>query len=120
LYGLIEQIPQVIYVATTAHTRRLRTPISTYSLHQLSPNFFSGYDWYGDRESFLVASPEKAIVDCLYISGRKAKQFGRFPELSLAGSFRISRARRWVNSIPSPALRAHVCDKLEALWRAHR
>jgi hypothetical protein len=119
LHGMIEQIPQVVYAATTAHSRTTRTAVGTYSFHQLSPDFFRGYDWYGDRDSFLVASPEKAIVDCLYLSGRKGKRFGRFPELSLH-SFRISRARNWVGAIAEPRLRTHVGDKLDALWREHR
>lgn len=120
LHGLIEQIPQVIYAATTAHTRRVKTSVGTYSFHRLSPSSFGGYDWYGDRESFLVASPEKAVVDCLYISSRKGRRFARFPELSLEGSFRIGRARQWVAFIANPGLRSHVGEKLEALWCRHR
>jgi predicted transcriptional regulator of viral defense system len=120
LHGLIEQIPQIIYVATTAHTRRIRTRVGTYSFHQLSHGFFGGYDWYGDRESFLAAAPEKGLVDCLYVSSRKGKRFGRFPDLSLAGSFAIGRARRWVRPIADPRLRRLVSEKLEALWREHR
>jgi len=121
LHGLIEQIPQVIYVATTAHTRRIRTPVGTFSLHQLSPDFFGGFDWYGERGSFLVASPEKALVDCLYLSGRKGRRFGRLPNPDLStGSFSMGRARRWVRKVGDPRLRRHVGDKLEALWRESR
>lgn len=120
LHGMIEQIPQMIYAATTAHSRRVDTPLGTYSFHRLAPGFFAGYDWYGDRQSFLIATPEKAIVDCLYISSRKGKRFGRFPELNLAGPFRIGRAREWTRAIANPGLRAHTSDKLEALWRRHR
>jgi len=118
LHGLIEQIPQVVYVATTAHTRRIRTPVGTFSLHHLSPDAFGGFDWYGDRDSFLVALPEKALVDCLYLSGRKGRRFGRIPQLQLrADTFSIGRARRWVRSIADPRLRRHVSDKLEAIWQ---
>jgi predicted transcriptional regulator of viral defense system len=116
LHGMIEQIPQVVYAATTAHTRTVRTQVGTFSFHQLSTDFFGGYDWYGDRDSFLIASPEKAILDCLYLSGRKGRRFGRFPELDLRG-FRMAEARRWVRAISDPSLRKHVRDKLEALPR---
>jgi len=118
LHGLIEQIPQVVYVATTAHTRRIRTPLGAFSLHHLSPDAFGGFDWYGDRDSFLVALPEKALVDCLYLSGRKGRRFGRIPQLQLrTNTFSIGRARRWVRSIADPRLRRHVSDKLEAIWQ---
>lgn len=118
LHGLMEQIPQVVYVATTAHTRRIRTPVGTFSFHQLSPDLFGGFDWYGDRGAFLVASPEKALVDCLYVSGRKGRRFGRLPELHLyTRSFSIGRARRWVRKVGDPRLRRHVSDRLETLWR---
>jgi len=118
LHGLIEQIPQVVYVATTAHTRRIRTPLGAFSLHHLSPDAFGGFDWYGDRDSFLVALPEKALVDCLYLSGRKGRRFGRIPQLQLrTDTFSIGRARRWVRSIADPRLRRHVSDKLEAIWQ---
>jgi predicted transcriptional regulator of viral defense system len=116
LHGMIEQIPQVIYAATTAHTRTVRTPVATYSFHQLAPDFFGGYDWYGNRDSFLIASVEKAVVDCLYLSGRKGQRFGHFPELNLR-KFRIGRALDWVRTIRDPNLRNHVSGKLETLWR---
>ena len=46
LHGLIEQVPQVIYAATTGHTARRRTPVGTYAFHHLDPAFFDGFDWY--------------------------------------------------------------------------
>ncbi len=76
LHGMIEQIPQVVYAATTAHTRRRMTPVGAFSFHRMSPYFFSGYDWYRGGRSFLIASPEKGLVDCLYLSSRKGKRFG--------------------------------------------
>jgi len=116
---MVEQIPQSVFVATTAHSRVVATPLQSFSFHQLSPEYFGGFDWYGERDSFLIASPEKAIVDCLYLSSRKGRRFGRFPELRLR-AFRIGRARRWVRSIADPALRSQVCTKLEVLWQEHR
>ena len=119
LHDMVEQIPQSVFVATTAHSRVVATPLQSFSFHQLSPEYFGGFDWYGERDSFLIASPEKAIVDCLYLSSRKGRRFGRFPELRLR-AFRIGRARRWVRSIADPALRSQVCTKLEVLWQEHR
>ena len=43
LHGIIEQIPQTITLASTLHSRKIKTAIGTFSVHQLSPEFFSSY-----------------------------------------------------------------------------
>ena len=87
LYGIIEQIPQAITLASTVHTRTIRTKLGIFSVHRLSPKFFKGFDWYKGEGSFLIAQPEKALVDSLYLSACKKKQFGYFPELHFSKSF---------------------------------
>ncbi|GMQ74801.1 MAG: hypothetical protein BMS9Abin01_0040 [Gammaproteobacteria bacterium] len=116
LHGMIEQIPQIVYAATTAHSHVETTPLGTYSFHQVDPRFFAGFDWYRDSESFLIASREKALVDCLYLSTRKGRRFGRFPELEFDRQFSIMRARRWTRLIPDGRIRRIVSEKLEAVW----
>jgi len=115
LHGMIEQIPQVIYAATTAHTLRRTTPVGTFSFHRLSPRFFSGYDWYRGGRSFLIASPEKSLVDCLYLSSRKGRRFGRFPEIDLGKPFSKRTAWNWVRKIPDARIRQNVHSKLSSL-----
>lgn len=118
LHGLIEQIPQVIYAATTGHTRAIRTDVGTYSFHQLKPEFFRGFEWHGKRHDFLIATPEKALVDSLYLSSRRGNRFGTFPELNLGGNFKFSRAAKWVKLIPDKRIRSNVLGKLEDLLAA--
>jgi len=120
LHGMIEQIPQIVYAATTAHPHVETTPLGTYSFHQVDPRFFAGFDWYRDSESFLIASREKALVDCLYLSTRKGRRFGRFPELEFDRQFSILRARRWTRLIPDGRIRRIVSEKLEAVWHRQR
>jgi predicted transcriptional regulator of viral defense system len=115
LHGMIEQIPQVVYAATTAHTRRRTTPVGTYSFHRMSPHFFSGYDWYRGGRSFLIATPEKGLVDCLYLSSRKGRRFGRFPEVHLGEPFSRHKAWNWVKRIPDTKIRLNVDSKLSSL-----
>lgn len=115
LHGLIEQIPQVVYAATTAHTRRRSTPLGTFSYHRIHPAFFSGFDWYRENRSFLVASPEKALIDCLYLSSRKGRRFGRLPAFAPDTRFSRRLARAWVDKIPDRRIREHVGEKLSAL-----
>ena len=62
LHGLTDQIPQVITLASTAHTRTKRTAFGVYAVHRIAPDFFFGFDWYKATGSFLIAAPEKAPV----------------------------------------------------------
>ena len=117
LHGIIEQIPHVVYSATTAHSHVETTPLGKYSFHQIDPRFFAGFDWYRDDKSFLIASTEKALVDSLYISTRRGRRFGSLPELELGSHFSITRARAWVARIFDSRIRGIVAAELEALWR---
>lgn len=115
VYGIIEQIPQVITLASTSHTKIIPTKIGTFAIHQISPLFFNGFNWYKGSGSFLIAEPEKALIDSLYLSARKKKQFGYFPELHFPASFSFKQARQWVKKIPDQKIRAHVQKKLVLL-----
>ena len=115
LYGIIEQIPQVITLATTSHTKIIKTSIGTYAIHRISPWFFNGFTWYKGIENFLIAEPEKALVDSLYLSSRKKKQFGHFPELHFSKSFSFKKAQEWVNRIPNAKIKTCVQKKLERI-----
>lgn len=115
LHGIIEQIPQVITLASTAHTRTVRTKLGVFSLHKLSPKFFRGFDWYRGQGVFLIARQEKALVDSLYLSACKKKQFGYFPELHFTKSFSFKKAREFAQYIPNNKVRLYVLKKLKSL-----
>jgi len=116
LHGIIEQIPQVIYAATTAHTSRKDTGVGTYSYHRLDPRFFDGFNWYGNGQDFLIASPEKALVDSIYLSSRRGRRFSFYPELDLSTGFSFERAADWAQRIPSPRIRRFTERRLESLF----
>lgn len=118
LHGMIEQIPQGVTLASTGHTKTLRTKLGAYFVHRISPSFFKGFDWYKGSGSFLIAEPEKALVDCLYLSARKKKQFGYFPELTFPDSFSFHKAKKWGNAVPDAKIRSAVLRKLEILIRS--
>ena len=120
LHGLIEQIPQIVYCATTGATRTVKTPQGSFSFHHLHPGFFKGYDWYGTRRDFLVASPEKALVDCLYLASRKGSRFRYLPELHLGNNFRFLKARSWLPYIAFPRIRTFVSNRLHELEARYR
>lgn len=115
LHGMIEQIPQMIYVVSTSPTKKIKTPVGVYSIHQIAPEFFAGYAEYKGEGGFLIATPEKALVDCLYFSTRKGKYFSVLPELSLPKNFGKKRVLEWIDKIPYKNLKAAVRKRFEAL-----
>ena len=117
LYGIIEQIPQVITLASISHSKTMHTKLGTFSVHQINPLFFKGFDWYKKEGSFLIAEQEKALVDCLYLSAFKKNQFSFFPELHFSSSFDFKKAEKWVKFIPNPKIRLNVQEKLKSISR---
>jgi len=120
LYGIIEQIPQVITLASMKHTKIIHTKIAAFSIHQIAPSFFKGFKWYKEQGDFLIAEPEKALVDCLYLSVHKKRQFGYFPELNFSKTFSFRKAKEWVRIIPNVKVRISVRRKLDKILRARR
>lgn len=111
LYGIIEQIPKVVTVASISHTRIIKTEIATYEVHRISPSFFDGFVWYKGQGSFLIAEPEKALIDSLYLSARKKKQFSYFPELHIPETFSFKKAEDWIKKIKDKKIRKNVYKK---------
>jgi hypothetical protein len=64
-----------------------------------------------------LASPEKALVDFLYLSTTRSRLFARLPELELPRSFRRQEARRWVARIPPGRMRTIVERELDRILR---
>jgi len=119
LHGIIGQIPQIITLASTGHTRTIRTKLATFYVHRIAPSFFKGFDWYKGSGNFLIAEPEKAFVDCLYLSARKKRQFGYFPELHFSQLFDFKKTMRWAAEIRDVRIRAAVAAKLNVYVKTY-
>ncbi len=113
-HGMIEQIPEVIYVASLGRTGRRRTPLGVLSIHHLAPEFFFGFEPAG-RTGYALATPEKALLDVLYLSPAKSRLFASLPEIELPRGFSRRRAREMIARIPSAKRRSLVAGRFEAL-----
>jgi predicted transcriptional regulator of viral defense system len=114
LHGMIEQIPSVTYLVSLGRTAQVRTRIGTYSVHHVGPQLFGGAA-LDHRTGVRLASPEKALVDFLYLSPTRSRLFARLPELELPPGFDRAEARRWGTRIPSPRVRTIVARQLDRL-----
>ena len=116
-HGMIEQIPQVTYIVSTAMPRKIKTPVGDFSIHKISPDFFDGYENNATGGACLMATPEKALVDCLYFSARKGKHFGFFSELTFPKNFSRKKAFAWVAKISYERLRTAVKNRLQNILK---
>jgi predicted transcriptional regulator of viral defense system len=74
-YGMIPEAVGVTLSITSLHGREWDTPIGTFRYRSIHRDRFWGYredrlsrgDRRGGQQSFLVASPEKAILDLFYL-----------------------------------------------------
>jgi predicted transcriptional regulator of viral defense system len=119
LHGMISQIPAVTYAVSLARTRRYATPVGTVSIHHVQPSFFFGFEAAGGAGGRL-ATPEKALVDFLYLAPARSKLFRALPEIELPRKFSGRRARSIVKRVTPPRRQKIVARKLEELLKARR
>lgn len=116
-HGLIEQIPQVIYVVTLGRPRRVRTTLGTYSIHRLAPRVFGGYE--RPRSSAIqLATPEKALFDLAYLTPSRSRLFTHLPEVEIPRRFRVDELRHWIARIAGEHRRAMVEARLAQILQS--
>jgi len=117
LHGMIRQLPHVVYSASLAPTRRIRTRLGDFSVHRLAPTFFGGF--VTTKGGVRLATPEKALLDALYLTPARSRFFAALPEVEIPRRFDREAAWGWVGRIPPGPRREVVRRRLEALLR-HR
>lgn len=99
-HGLISQVPEVIYAVSLARTKVITTTLGCISLHHLQPAFFFGFTIEG-KEAIKIATPEKALIDFLYLTPAKNDLFQALPELELPSDFNTHLLWEIVEKIPA-------------------
>jgi len=117
LHGMISQVPTVTYAVSLARARRFSTPLGTISVHHVAPSFFFGYEDTG-QTGVLMASPEKALVDFLYLAPARSMLFRALPEVELPRGFSARRAGAMTRRIKSPRRRVMVVRSLARILGA--
>ena len=114
LHGLISQMPAMTYAVSLARTRRFTTPLGTVSVHHVQPAFFFGFEEAG-RAGGRLATPEKALVDFLYLTPARSNLFRALPELEWPKRFSVRLARSIVKRIEPVRRRTLVSRALDRL-----
>jgi len=114
LHGMISQVPTVTYAVSLARARRFETPLGVVSIHHVAPRFFCGFEPAG-RQGVLLATPEKALVDFLYLTPARSQLFSALPEVDFPARFSRRRARSWLEKIESPRRASMAARLLERL-----
>lgn len=118
LHGMISQVPTVTYAVSLARTRRFATPVGTVSVHHVQPSFFFGFEDAG--RGGRLATPEKALVDFLYLTPARSRLFRALPELEWSKRFSVRKARAIVERVDPPRQRTLVRRRLDALLQRRR
>lgn len=113
-HGLVSQMPAAVYCVSPARSRVYDTPLGRFSVHHIAEGFFFGYELLDNAET-KMASPEKALLDVLYLSNTKSRLFAALPEVDLSGRFNVGGAKRIVARIPSRQRRTLVEKRLRQL-----
>ena len=114
LHGIISQMPATTYAVSLARTKRIVTPLGAVSLHHVQPSFFFGFVDSGALGGRL-ATPEKALVDFLYLTQARSLLFRALPEIGWPKGFNVRGTWNIVERISSPRRRTLVTRRLDAL-----
>lgn len=72
LYGLIDQVPSVITLATKKRSRVIKSANWTFEFTHLKDDLFFGYEL---KNKVYMAIPEKALADLIYLISRGKRIF---------------------------------------------
>lgn len=67
-YGLIPEVVNITTSVSTGRPERLETPLGTYEFRHIKTELLFGYQMAElDEQSVLIATPEKALLDLIYL-----------------------------------------------------
>ena len=111
-HDMISQIPDLVFCVSLARTRVYRSPLGAVSVHHIPGSLFFGYE-ENETGGFALASPEKALVDFMYLGPAKSRLFAALPELTLPAGFSEKRLQSTINRIRDRGRRTYVQGRIE-------
>lgn len=97
-HGMIDQVPHMVFAISNGKTKTFKTPLGKISIHSINPFLLTGYEVHG-KNLLLMATPEKALFDTLYLMPAKSDLFKRLTEIDLPKNFRFSLLNQWLKFV---------------------
>lgn len=116
-HGMVSQIPDRTYCISIARTHSVATQIGTFSIHHVCEEFFFGYEETGTG-SVKMATPEKALLDFLYLGPAKTRLFAALPELELPRGFSATRCKQAIKRVNSQRRRTMLQRRFDEVVAA--
>jgi predicted transcriptional regulator of viral defense system len=111
-YGMIDQIPRAVEVATGGRSRWLQVGDTQFELQHLDARLLDG--WLV-RDDITVATPEKALFDAVYLRTARGVLDVRLPEIELPRGFNVIRLHRWARRIGSARVKVATERSLDRI-----
>jgi len=113
-HGMIEQIPEIVYAVSLARTKTFNLCWIAVSIHHIPTAFYFGY--ISVKNNVKIATPEKALLDFLYLRPAKNRLFTTLPELEISKTFDYKLCCEWINKIPARSRRTMVEKQFELIY----
>ncbi len=94
-YGIIPDIPGTYTCVTSRTPKYFKNAFGNFSYQKVKPEFFTGYESRSEKNiSFNIATPEKALLDYLYLNKHKIKNdFNYWKELRIDEDFKFEKKK---------------------------
>jgi len=107
-YGILSQFPYEISSATARKTTKKEFEDKVFTYTRIKRDLFWGYEKKG---SFIIAFPEKALADQLYLSAKGYKRIN-LDEYDLEGISTL-RLKKYLNKYPKTRQFKSILEKAE-------
>lgn len=107
-YGILSQFPYEISSATTRKTAKKEFEGKIFTYTKIKKELFWGYE---KKENFLIAFPEKALLDQIYLAAKGQKGLN-FSEYNLE-NISISKFRNYLTRYPKTRQFMSIIKKIK-------
>jgi predicted transcriptional regulator of viral defense system len=94
-YGIIPDIPGTYSSVTSKTTKYLKNRFGNFTYQKVKPDFFNGYETRSEKNiSFNIATPEKALMDYLYLNKNNiTADFNFWKEMRIDENFKFKKKK---------------------------